>query len=95
MPSTRITTTEYRSGLGSAQDSGLAPVEVLEPALSIRELAEQLGVSVQTLYDLRSQGRGPVGFRVGRQLRFRRSEIDSWLQRLEEQDAERHPEAHR
>jgi excisionase family DNA binding protein len=60
-----------------------------EPVLSLRELADQLDVSVQALYDLRSQGRGPVGFRVGRCLRFRRSEVDAWLTRLEHEDAVR------
>ena len=53
----------------------------------------QLSVSVQTLYDLRSQGRGPRGFRLGRELRFRVSEVDAWLARLEEADARRHPAA--
>jgi excisionase family DNA binding protein len=56
------------------------------------QLASQLGVSVQTLYDLRSQGRGPRGFRVGRELRFRVSEVDSWLAQMEADDAERHPQ---
>lgn len=65
--------------------------DVLEPALSIHELAVQLGVKVQALYDLRCQGRGPTGFRVGRHLRFRRSEVEAWLARLEAEDAERHP----
>ncbi|MGY2702786.1 helix-turn-helix transcriptional regulator [Nocardioides sp. HB32] len=64
---------------------------VIEPALSLKELTEQLHVSVQTLYDLRSQGRGPTGFRVGRHLRFRQSEIQAWLHRLEEEDVDRHP----
>lgn len=63
----------------------------LEPVLTLSELATRLCVSVQTLYDLRSQGRGPRGFRVGRQLRFRASEIDAWLARMEHADAERHP----
>ncbi len=43
------------------------------------KFAAHLAVSVQTLYDLRSKGRGPRGFRVGRELRFRRSEVDAWL----------------
>jgi excisionase family DNA binding protein len=67
-----------------------APSDVIEPVLSMSELAARLRVSVQTLYDLRSQGRGPRGFRVGRELRFRLSEVDSWLGRMEEADAERH-----
>ncbi len=37
--------------------------------LSLSELASRPQVSVQTIYDLRSQRRGPRGFRVGRELR--------------------------
>ncbi len=59
--------------------------------VTLSELAAQLGVSVQTLYDLRSQGRGPRGFRVGRELRFRVAEVEAWLAELEADDAERHP----
>jgi excisionase family DNA binding protein len=64
--------------------------DVIEQILSISELAARLRVSVQTLYDLRSQGRGPRGFRVGRELRFRLSEVDSWLNRMEQADKERY-----
>ena len=60
-----------------------------EASYSLKDLAAELQVSEQTIYDLRTQGRGPVGFRVGRCLRFRRSEIEAWLARLEEEDAER------
>lgn len=58
--------------------------------ITLSELAQQLGVPVQTLYDLRSQGRGPRGFRIGRELRFRAAEVDAWLLRLEDQDRARH-----
>lgn len=58
--------------------------------VSLAELAAQLKVSVQTIYDLRSKGRGPRGFRVGTQLRFRESEIDAWVQRMELADEQRH-----
>ena len=61
-----------------------------ESILSLSELAARLGVTAQTIYDLRSHGRGPHGFRIGRQLKFRASEVDAWLRRLEEGDA-RHP----
>ena len=67
------------------------PDAALGAVLTLSQLAAQLGVTVQTLYDLRSQGRGPRGFRVGRELRFRVSEVDAWLARLEAHDAERHP----
>ncbi|WP_426592664.1 helix-turn-helix transcriptional regulator [Cellulomonas sp. McL0617] len=62
-----------------------------DPAMTISELAAYLSVSTQALYDLRSKGRGPRGFRVGRQLRFRQSEVQAWLARLEVADGDRHP----
>ena len=65
-------------------------LSVVEGVLSLSELCAQLQVSAQTIYDLRSQGRGPRGFRVGRELRFRVSEIDAWLSRLESDDDRRH-----
>ena len=72
-------------------DEAVVVSGIFESALSVQELAAQLQVSAQTIYDLRSQGRGPVGFRVGRHLRFRTSEIEAWLARLEGEDCERHP----
>jgi len=47
-------------------------------------------VTRRTVYDLRSKGRGPHGFRVGTQLRFRESEIDAWVERMELADEQRH-----
>ena len=72
-------------------DTTITAHDTIEPVLTLRELAAHLTLSVQTLYDLRSEGRGPRGFRVGRELRFRCSEVDSWLARLEAADGERHP----
>ncbi|TIC88244.1 helix-turn-helix domain-containing protein [Nocardioides sp. GY 10113] len=63
----------------------------LDPVLTTSQLAARLGVPIQTLYDLRSQGRGPRGFRVGRELRFRLCEVEAWLSRLEADDDARHP----
>ncbi len=76
-------------------DTTTARAETLEPVLTLSELADRLHVPVQTLYDLRSHGRGPRGVRIGRQLRFRASQIDAWLARMEADDAARHPAAHR
>ena len=61
----------------------------LDTVLTLSELAARLGVTVQTIYDLRSQGRGPRGFRVGRELRFRVTQIDAWPAHMEEADAAR------
>ena len=44
------------------------------------ELAEHLGVPLQTVYSWRTSGRGPRGIRVGKHLRFRREDVDAWLE---------------
>ena len=64
-------------------------LSLVDGVLSLSELCTQLHVKAQTIYDLRSQGRGPRGFRVGRELHFRVSEIDAWLTRLEAEDDRR------
>jgi len=56
----------------------------LEPILTTRELADYLGVNVQAIYDLRNDGRGPSGVRVGRELRYRVSDVRRWLDSLHE-----------
>jgi excisionase family DNA binding protein len=58
----------------------------LEPVLTTSELAEYLGVHVQAIYDLRTDGRGPAGIRVGREIRFRVSDVLRWLDALHEPD---------
>ena len=76
---------------GRDSDAGHARRQLIEQVVSLTELCDSLHVSAQTIYDLRSQGRGPRGFRVGRELRFRVSEIEAWLARMESEDAHRHP----
>lgn len=63
---------------------------LIEQVMSLSELCAHLNITAQTIYDLRSQGRGPSGFRVGRELRFRVSEVEAWLARLEQDDRSRH-----
>jgi predicted DNA-binding transcriptional regulator AlpA len=70
-------------------DAHAAPAPFGE-VVTLSELCAHLHVPAQTLYDLRSQGRGPRGFRVGRELRFRAGEIEAWLASLEAEDARRH-----
>ena len=47
---------------------------------SVRDVARFLGVPAKTVYAWRSRGEGPPCFRVGKHLRFRRSEVETWLE---------------
>ena len=52
--------------------------------LTVTELAEYLGVPPATLYQWRYRRQGPPGFRVGRHLRYRWTDIHEWIEsRLE------------
>ncbi len=47
--------------------------------LTVEELAEFLDLPVRTLYTWRYRGEGPVGFRVGKHIRYRWSDVDRWI----------------
>lgn len=47
--------------------------------LSTRDVAQELGVSMGTVYAWLKEGK-LVGFRVGRQHRFSRAEVDAFMQ---------------
>ena len=51
----------------------------IEPLLTITDLSQMLGVPVDTLYGWRHRGLGPRGYRVGRQVRYRRASVEAWL----------------
>jgi excisionase family DNA binding protein len=75
---------EYLGVMNTERLSGLG----LEPVLTTSELAEYLGVHVQAIYDLRTDGRGPSGIRVGREIRYRVSDVVCWLDGLREPSAD-------
>jgi excisionase family DNA binding protein len=47
--------------------------------LSVKQLADYLDIPVSTIYAWRTQGKGPRGFRVGKQVRYRTSDVGKWL----------------
>lgn len=47
--------------------------------VSPAELGDYLGVPVQTIYQWRHRGGGPPGYRVGRHVRYRWSDVQGWL----------------
>lgn len=53
-----------------------------EEYLTVKQLAQLLQVPVSTIYRWRHLGEGPRGIRVsGRHVRYRRSDIDQFLDR--------------
>lgn len=46
---------------------------------SVADLAEYLGVPIMTVYHWRSSGYGPKGTKIGRYVRYRPADIESWL----------------
>jgi excisionase family DNA binding protein len=51
-----------------------------ERLMTLTELSEMLGVPIDTLYGWRHRGEGPVGYRIGRHVRYRRSAVEAWLE---------------
>jgi excisionase family DNA binding protein len=55
--------------------------QVTERLLTQQQLADELQVSLRTLERWRQEGTGPAFIRVGRSPRYRRADIDAWLER--------------
>lgn len=50
-----------------------------DPLLTIDDVAVWLGKPKNTLYAWHSRGKGPRAIRVGNTLRYRRTEVERWL----------------
>lgn len=61
--------------------------------LSPAELAGYLAIPVQTIYQWRHRGEGPPGYRVGRHVRYRWSDIQRWLDGQTDDIPREHAEA--
>lgn len=51
----------------------------MTPLMSPTELADYLKVPVKTVYRWRSEATGPRGVRVGKHVRYRQADVDTWL----------------
>jgi excisionase family DNA binding protein len=58
-------------------DAAVAPGDTL---LSPQQLAAYLGVPVATVYRWRHESTGPRGIRVGKHVRYRRRDVEAWLE---------------
>lgn len=52
----------------------------LNDLLSPAALAERLGVPVATVYAWNSRGDGPPRIRIGKHVRYRVTDVESWLE---------------
>lgn len=57
--------------------------------MTTADVADYLRVPIATLYGWRYRGEGPLAIRVGRHLRYRRADVDAWLDSQAEPSAER------
>ena len=68
------------------RDRRTKPAKATEPAelggqlLNIDQVAEHLGVAVQTIYVWRHRKMGPKAIKVGTQLRWRPEDVEAWLE---------------
>jgi excisionase family DNA binding protein len=63
-----------------AKVGGTVTAETGPLLLSARTLAERLGVSVRTLWRLRTSGKLPQPVRLGGAIRWRAGEIEAWIE---------------
>ena len=47
--------------------------------LTVEDLATFLDIPIKTLYAWRYRGEGPVGFRVGKHVRYRWTDVEQWI----------------
>jgi excisionase family DNA binding protein len=47
--------------------------------MTLAEMCELMGISESTAYYWRQIGKGPKGARIGKALRYRRSDVTAWL----------------
>jgi excisionase family DNA binding protein len=59
------------------------------PAMTVREVAAYLNVDEKTVYRLTTRGRLP-GFKVAGAWRFKREDIDEWIERQKGAAAKTH-----
>lgn len=57
----------------------LKPFEVVGGLMNVGQLLEYLGIPISTIYVYSMRGKIPH-FHIGKLLRFRRADIDTWLE---------------
>jgi excisionase family DNA binding protein len=69
--------------LNDTEVQGQTLTDARHDIVSIDEVARRLDIPKTTLYGWRYKGTGPRGYRVGKHLRYRWSEVLAWLDQLQ------------
>jgi excisionase family DNA binding protein len=52
---------------------------LIDNLMTVEALAEYLGVPVATVYAWNSRDTGPKRSRIGKHVRYRRADVDAWI----------------
>lgn len=77
---TSPTTSRAASRVAASGPTPTALPATSEPLMTLTEVSALLGVPVATLYRWRHHGEGPIGYRIGRHVRYRRSVVEAWIE---------------
>jgi predicted DNA-binding transcriptional regulator AlpA len=58
-----------------------------ESLVPLSDVADYFGVPIETFYSWRKKGKAPKGFKVGRAVKYRWSEVEAWLEAHREDQA--------
>jgi len=64
----------------NATQSGICEVQMIEPWLSVENIAEHLGVTRDSIYRW-IDAKGLPAHKIGRLWKFKASEVDEWVRR--------------
>jgi excisionase family DNA binding protein len=56
--------------------------DVPKPLLTVRDVCNWIKKPPTTLYSMRHRGTGPRAIKVGNTLRFRREDVEAWLEAM-------------
>jgi excisionase family DNA binding protein len=62
-----------------------------DPKLTTREAAEYLGLAANTLEIWRLKGRGPRFLKLGRPVRYAKSDLDEWVSQCRHRSTSSYP----
>jgi excisionase family DNA binding protein len=52
---------------------------MMDNLMTVEGLAEYVGVPMATVYAWNSRGIGPKRYRLGKHVRYRRADVDAWV----------------